>query len=198
MALAKIIVKGRLYAIEKIFYRTKGSSGQTMVDNKNKKNIEEYAKYYLVHAGGKRYWIKQIWFPDTSYKHFPDKTNHKNEIMKEFDNIRRNDFLVNCDGSTITAIKAVDYEKDKLVTEYCEGYSRYTKHKGNGANKIIIRTLLLKWASQLKLKNYDMNKNNILIKKDGKGKIHIKMVDFADSYNKPISMCESFIRSITK
>lgn len=191
-----ITVKDKDYIVEKIYYRTKGSHNQILTEDIGAPGIEIYARYFLADNDDKKYWIKEISFPSEFYKNFPTETNCQYEIEKEYMNIIMSNFSITHNNYILSAVEAFDYFDNRLVLEYCDGYKKY-KEVEPELDKGIVRNLLLEWIDILPLKNYDMNKNNILVKKEGDS-VLIKMIDFADSHIRPIEKCKSLIMEITK
>ena len=175
----KITINKIEYNIIKRFYRTRGSANQILTDDKNKlKRIEDRVSFYLANNKNNKFWIKEVNFNPEDYI---GNTGNEIEVRKEFQRGEQiNNLFIEKKQDNISSVKYLDYEKNVLVQEYCDKYVRYGTILLTEKQKERIIDLILLWLSEITIENYDLSKNNTLIKVLNDS-ISIKMVDLADS-----------------
>jgi len=175
----KITINKIEYNIIKRFYRTRGSANQILTDDKNKlKRIEDRVSFYLANNKNNKFWIKEVNFNPEDYI---GNTGNEIEVRKEFQRGEQiNNLFIEKKQDNISSVKYLDYEKNVLVQEYCDKYVRYGTILLTEKQKERIIDLIRLWLSEITIENYDLSKNNTLIKVLNDS-ISIKMVDLADS-----------------
>jgi len=191
----EIIVNNIKYRVDYIMYRTKGSLNQKLLEDINDPNREQHVQYYIVSKDDKQYWIKEVNFKPEAYT---GDTNCDMEVEKEYNRGRQiNDVVIKIANDSISSVKYIAYEKNRVVQEYCDKYVKYSEIDLSIDYKERIRELIKVWIKQLPFNNYDMGPTNTLVKIE-QGNILIKMIDLADSTDKTLEQCSKSINRMFK
>lgn len=189
----KIVVNGIPYKVGCIKYRTKGSVGQTLLDDVDDEQREKCVQYYIASKDDTWYWIKEVNFGPEAYL---GETTCEKEAEKEYNRgLQVNGLEIIDNEDSVSSVKYINYEKNRIVQEFCSDYVKYSEVRLSDSEKTKVRKLIGLWLNELPFDNYDLGPTNTLIKITD-GHISIKMVDLADSPDKSIAKCKEIVHGV--
>lgn len=149
----QIIFDGKSYTILQTFYRTIGSFQQQLTITRNS-NTEPRRTFYLVEHNKQLFWVKE--YIDPALCH---------DINFEFAETNRLHSITQIEHHEIRTVKMLCVENGRLLMEYCNDYTKLGETTLTNDQKATVAKLIKKWLKEHQgVRNYDMCKNNTLIK----------------------------------
>lgn len=196
MEIKQISIRDNVYNIVDVFRRTSHSTtgtGKQQIVRKEDKLADKRMTFYKAERNNEEYFIKENNFKPKEYKH---DTDNLIETKLEYERGILAQFECRVDKHSISASRYIDYEANRSVQEFLNGYVSLTWAVIDNKEKEIVKHLLNLWIDALPLETYDMSTNNILFKGNLDKGIVLKMVDFDPTPDKNKAICRRIIRSL--
>ncbi len=152
------------YIVCNVYHRTIGSHDQRLLPYVTDRT-EHRRTFGVVSRQDKLFWVKEYTQPD--YGH---------SILYEFEETSKLNSPTAIGGNTIRTVNMISVQGNRLLMEYCDGYVKLRDAKLSIGQKKTVSQLISKWIDEHEVHDYDMCKNNIMIKVDSN--LSLILIDF--------------------